>query len=67
MPPSKNSRSSMSMATGLPTASRICKCANCKKSDNDFTCNLCRRYTAEGKALYMVAALGVVMDTTTCQ
>jgi hypothetical protein len=25
------------------------------------------RYTAEGKALYMVAALGVVMDTATCQ
>ena len=25
------------------------------------------RYTAEGKAVYMVAALGVVMDTNTCQ
>ena len=37
-----------------------------KKSDNDFTCNFCSRYTAEGKALYMVAALGVVMDTATC-
>jgi hypothetical protein len=26
---------------------------------------LCRRYTSEGKAVYMVAALGVVMDTQT--
>ena len=25
------------------------------------------RYTSEGKAVYMVAALGVVMDTDTCQ
>ena len=25
------------------------------------------RYTAEGKAVYMVAALGVVMDTNTCE
>lgn len=24
-----------------------------------------RRYTADGKALFMVAALGVIMDTTT--
>lgn len=26
-----------------------------------------RRYTSEGKAVYMVAALGVVMDTTTSE
>ena len=25
------------------------------------------RYTSEGKAVYMVAALGVVMDTNTCE
>ena len=31
MPPSKNTKSSMSMATELPTASRICKCASLKK------------------------------------
>ena len=27
----------------------------------------CRYYTSEGKAVYMVAALGVVMDTETGQ
>lgn len=52
--------------------------ANTEAPDADFAiehvygyrasdCQQNLRYTAEGKAVYMVAALGVVMDTQTCQ
>ena len=48
------------MATGPPTASRTCK-----YSPSPLNVHR-RRYTSEGKAVYMVAAMGVVMDTSNC-
>ena len=44
------------MDTGLKTANKTCK---------TLVVNLIRRYSSEGEAVYMVAAMGVVMNTTT--
>ena len=60
------------MATELLTADRICKQINSLRESaalvltNYFVLHY-RRYTAEGKAVNMTAALGVVLDTQTCQ
>ena len=50
------------------TANRTCKCWECYHSlGNNITFFVFRRYTDEGKAVYMVAALGVIMDTNTME
>lgn len=47
------------MATEPISANRICKQTNTFVFTRD-----CRRYTSEGKAVYMVASLGIIHDTT---
>ena len=59
----RTSLSSMYTATERLTANKTCKFT----PTLSIYFSLYRRYTAEGKAVYMVAALGVVMDTQTCQ
>ena len=44
------------MDTVLMTANKTCK---------TLVVNIVRRYSSEGDAVYMVAAMGIVMNTTT--
>ena len=55
----------MFTATEFPTVSRTCKSLFAKNLI--LADGFVRYYTSEGKAVYMVAALGVIMDTETCQ
>ena len=63
----QTTKSSTSMATERQTASKTCKSLSENLSHVSSYPFFKRRYTSEGKAVYMVAALGVVMDTQTGQ
>jgi hypothetical protein len=50
----KNMRLSMSMATEPSIADKIC--------NNFIISNTIRRYNAKGQPVFMVAALGIILD-----